>query len=450
MKTIFLCNDCGHEVLKWQGQCPACKAWNTLSEFKERPEKKTRGVLKTSTITNKPKQLNLVDVDDEIRFDTGMNELNRVLGGGAVLGSFVLVGGEPGIGKSTLLLQICDNICKNAKVLYISGEESLRQIKLRASRLNVKSSELFVLSETDMSVIMHEIDELKPNMIIIDSIQTVYKSDLTAAPGNTVQIKECAMEFMQYAKSSNTTIFIVGHVNKDGALAGPKILEHMVDSVLYFEGEKNISYRMLRAEKNRFGSTNEVGVFEMTEKGLVEVENPSAALLTGRPINSSGNCIACSMEGSRPILTEIQALVTKTSFGVPRRTSAGVDYNRTVLLLAILEKRVGLYLNTFDAYINVVGGLKIDETAIDLPLILAVASSYKEQPVQNDMISFGEVGLTGELRPVSNVSQRINEAYRLGFRKCVMPYQDLKDVKVPKDMEIFKAKSIIEAIKFAI
>lgn len=448
-KTIYMCSDCGNETIKWQGQCSACKAWNTLSEFKISPEKKTRGVLQNSVTNNKPIQIKEISNDNELRFNTGMNELNRVLGGGAVSGSFVLVGGEPGIGKSTLLLQICDNICKIAKVLYVSGEESLKQIKLRATRLGVQSDNLYVLSETDMSTIVREMDMLNPDVVIIDSIQTVYKSDIASAPGNTTQIKECAMELMQYAKSKNTTIFVVGHVNKDGAIAGPKILEHMVDCVLYFEGEKNIAYRMLRAEKNRFGSTNEIGVFEMSDKGLIEIENPSLALLSGRPEMSAGNCIACTIEGSRPILTEIQSLVTKSAFGVPRRTSAGVDYNRMVLLLAILEKRVGLYLSTNDAYINVVGGLKVDEPAIDLPIIIAVASSYMDKPVFEGLIAFGEVGLTGELRAVSSVGQRINEAYRLGFKICIIPNQDIKDVKIPKGIEIRKASNIIEAIKFS-
>lgn len=448
-KTAYLCSECGHDTIKWQGQCPSCKSWNTLEEFKVAPEKKTRGTLNLNE-NNKPISIKNITTDNEIRFDTGMNELNRVLGGGAVSGSFVLVGGEPGIGKSTLLLQICDNLCKSASVLYVSGEESLKQIKLRASRLSVSSDNLFVLSETDMGSIFREIDILKPDVVIIDSIQTVYKSDISSAPGNTTQIKECAMELMQYAKSKNTTIFVVGHVNKDGAIAGPKILEHMVDCVLYFEGEKNISYRCLRAEKNRFGSTNEIGVFEMSDKGLVEVENPSAVLLAGRPEMSSGNCIACTIEGSRPILTEIQSLVTKSSFGVPRRTSAGVDYNRMVLLLAILEKRVGLYLSTSDAYLNVVGGLKIDEPAVDLPIILAVASSYMDKPIREGVVSFGEVGLTGELRAVSGISQRINEAFRLGFKFCIVPNQNLSDVKIPNGIEVFCAKNISEAIKFAL
>ncbi|MFI3116049.1 MAG: DNA repair protein RadA [Clostridia bacterium] len=448
-KTVYLCSECGNESIKWQGQCPSCKQWNTLEEFKVAPEKKTRGII-NSIENNKPVKLVNITTDNEVRFDTGMNELNRVLGGGAVSGSFVLVGGEPGIGKSTLLLQICDNLCKTASVLYVSGEESLKQIKLRASRLSVSSENLFILAETDMSSIIREMDLAKPDVVIIDSIQTVYKSDISSAPGNTTQIKECAMELMQYAKSKNTTIFVVGHVNKDGAIAGPKILEHMVDCVLYFEGEKNISYRMLRAEKNRFGSTNEIGVFEMSDKGLVEIENPSAVLLAGRPESSAGNCIACTIEGSRPILTEIQALVTKTSFGVPRRTSAGIDYNRMVLLLAILEKRVGLYMSTNDAYLNVVGGLKIDEPAIDLPIILAIASSYMDKPVLENLASFGEVGLTGELRAVSGISQRINEAYRLGFKVCIVPNQDLNDVKIPKGLKVHKVKTIIDAIKIAL
>lgn len=447
-KTVFLCSDCGYESPKWYGKCPSCGAWNTLNEYKVKPETATRGVLSTDsrgTGQNKPVLLSDIDSATESRFQSGIGELDRVLGGGAVHGSFVLVGGEPGIGKSTLLLQMCQEMCRAAKVLYVSGEESLRQIKLRASRLGIRASNLFILAETDMDEIIHETDLLEPDILIIDSIQTVYRRDLTAAPGGTTQIKECAMSLMQYAKRHSVTIFIVGHVNKEGTLAGPKILEHMVDCVLYFEGEQTGPFRCLRAAKNRFGSTNEIGVFEMSDRGLLEVQNPSAAMLAGHPTGASGNCIACVMEGSRPLLAEVQALVAKTQFGVPRRTAAGVDYNRMVLLLAILEKRAGLFLSGSDAYVNVVGGMRLDEPAADLPMVLAITSSFRDKPLPEGVMSFGEVGLTGELRAVSCASQRIWEGYRLGFHTCILPDQDVGDV--PEHMNVVKVKTVQQALQ---
>lgn len=447
-KTIFLCSDCGYESPKWYGKCPSCGAWNTLSEYKVKPETATRGVLAADhrgAGQNKPILLSDIDSATESRFQSGIGELDRVLGGGAVHGSFVLVGGEPGIGKSTLLLQMCQEMCRAAKVLYVSGEESLRQIKLRASRLGIRASNLFILAETDMDEIIHETDLLEPDILIIDSIQTVYRRDLTAAPGGTTQIKECAMSLMQYAKRHSVTIFIVGHVNKEGTLAGPKILEHMVDCVLYFEGEQTGPFRCLRAAKNRFGSTNEIGVFEMSDRGLLEVQNPSAAMLAGHPTGASGNCIACVMEGSRPLLAEVQALVAKTQFGVPRRTAAGVDYNRMVLLLAILEKRAGLFLSGSDAYVNVVGGMRLDEPAADLPMVLAITSSFRDKPLPEGVMSFGEVGLTGELRAVSCASQRIWEAYRLGFHTCIVPDQDVGEV--PEHMNVVKVKTVQQALQ---
>lgn len=447
-KTIFLCSDCGYESPKWYGKCPSCGAWNTLSEYKVKPETATRGVLAADhrgTGQNKPTLLSDIDSATESRFQSGIGELDRVLGGGAVHGSFVLVGGEPGIGKSTLLLQMCQEMCRAAKVLYVSGEESLRQIKLRASRLGIRASNLFILAETDMDEIIHETDLLEPDILIIDSIQTVYRRDLTAAPGGTTQIKECAMSLMQYAKRHSVTIFIVGHVNKEGTLAGPKILEHMVDCVLYFEGEQTGPFRCLRAAKNRFGSTNEIGVFEMSDRGLLEVQNPSAAMLAGHPTGASGNCIACVMEGSRPLLAEVQALVAKTQFGVPRRTAAGVDYNRMVLLLAILEKRAGLFLSGSDAYVNVVGGMRLDEPAADLPMVLAITSSFRDKPLPEGVMSFGEVGLTGELRAVSCASQRIWEGYRLGFHTCIVPDQDVGEV--PEHMNVVKVKTVQQALQ---
>ena len=419
-KTVFLCSDCGYESPKWYGKCPSCGAWNTMSEFKPAAPSAARGTTSFVRGASRPTLLGDIETGDEARFLSGIGELDRVLGGGAVHGSFVLVGGEPGIGKSTLLLQMCQEMCRNARVLYVSGEESLRQIKLRAARLHISSPELYILSETDMDQIINETELMAPDILIVDSIQTVYKRDLTAAPGGTTQIKECAMSLMQYAKNKNVTIFIVGHVNKEGTLAGPKILEHMVDCVLYFEGESAGPFRCLRAAKNRFGSTNEIGVFEMSEHGLVEVANPSAAMLAGHPQGASGNCIACVMEGSRPLLAEVQALAAKTQFGVPRRTAAGVDYNRMVLLLAILEKRCGLFLSSSDVYVNVVGGMRLDEPAVDLPMLLAIASSFRDKPLPEGVMSFGEVGLTGELRA--------GETVRGGFPCAVIA--DLSSLRV--------------------
>ena len=448
-KTIYLCNECGYESAKWYGKCPSCGRWNTMDEFKEKTQPAARGVISSPLSVNKPQRIEEIETDHEERFFSGISELDRVLGGGAVQGSFVLVGGEPGIGKSTLLLQMCQEMSKKQDVLYVSGEESLKQIKLRAKRLDVSGKRLFILAETDLEQIFHETELLKPSILIIDSIQTIYKRDLQTAPGSVTQIKDCAMSLMQYAKLHNITIFIVGHVNKDGNLAGPKILEHMVDCVLYFEGERHISYRILRAAKNRYGSTNEIGVFEMTDHGLMAVDNPSAAMLAGHPQGSAGNCIACALEGSRPILAEIQALTCKTSFGVPRRMVAGVDYNRMVLLLAILEKRAGLYLSANDAYINVVGGMKLEEPAMDLPIILALASSYRDKPLEEGLMAFGEIGLTGELRAVTAASQRIWEASRLGFHTCIMPVQDLGD-NIPKGLKIFQVKNVIQAMEYAL
>lgn len=445
-KTVFLCSDCGYESPKWFGKCPSCGAWNTMSEFTPAPETVTRGVTSIQRGNARPTLLADIESGEESRFHSGIGELDRVLGGGAVHGSFVLVGGEPGIGKSTLLLQMCQEMCKTAKVLYVSGEESLRQIKMRATRLHISSPNLFVLAETDMGQIIQETDLLQPDILIVDSIQTVYKRDLTAAPGGATQIKECGMTLMQYAKGKAVTIFIVGHVTKEGTLAGPKMLEHMVDCVLYFEGESAGPFRCLRAAKNRYGSTNELGVFEMSDHGLLEVQNPSAAMLAGHPIGASGNCIACVMEGSRPLLAEIQALVARTQFGVPRRTAAGVDYNRMVLLMAILEKRCGLFLSGSDAYVNVIGGLRLDEPAVDLPIVLALASSLRDKPLPEGVMSFGEIGLTGELRAVSNASQRAGEAYRLGFHTCVMPVQDVEET-LRRKMNIVQVKTVGEAIQ---
>ncbi len=446
-KTIYLCDDCGYESPKWYGKCPSCGAWNTMKEMKIAPSvpKAVLHGVGNAGISQKPQPLDEVDTTAESRFTSGIGELDRVLGGGAVQGSFVLVGGEPGIGKSTLLMQMCQEMCRSAKVLYVSGEESLRQLKLRANRLQVRTPNLFVLAETSVDDIMEETDALKPDVLIVDSVQTIYRRDLASAPGGTAQIKECAMLLMQYAKRTGVTIFIVGHVNKEGSLAGPKILEHMVDCVLYFEGEQAGQFRCLRAAKNRFGSTNEIGVFEMTGAGLNEVQNPSAAMLAGHPENASGTCIACVVEGTRPILSEVQALVAKTQFGVPRRTAAGVDYNRMVLLLAILEKRAGLFLSGSDAYVNVVGGLRLEEPAADLPMVLAVASSFRDKPLPEGVLAFGEVGLTGELRAVSNASQRLAEGWRLGFHTALMPIQEY-DKSMVGNMNVICVKNVGQAI----
>ena len=445
-KTVFLCSDCGYESPKWYGKCPSCGAWNTMSEFKEKPVSAARGTNTFQRGESRPTLLKDIDTGDESRFHSGIGELDRVLGGGAVHGSFVLVGGEPGIGKSTLLLQMCQEMCKNARVLYVSGEESLKQIKIRAARLHISSPELYILAETDMEQIINETELLEPDILIVDSIQTVYKRDLTAAPGGTTQIKECAMSLMQYAKNRNVTIFIVGHVNKEGTLAGPKILEHMVDCVLYFEGEQQNSYRILRAAKNRFGATNEIGVFEMEDSGLSEVPNPSEMLLSGRPQDTPGTCVTCVMEGVRPVLAEVQALLAPTSFNVPRRTANGFDFNRANLLLAVLEKRGGLMVSSCDAYINVIGGLFLDEPAADLAMIVALASSFRDKPVSGDLAAIGEVGLTGELRSVNALGQRLSEVRRLGFTKCLIPARTGGKLDTPDGLQLIPVRNIREAL----
>ena len=394
-----------------------------------------------------PKKLHEVEADAEIRFSTGLGELDRVLGGGGVKGSLVLVGGAPGIGKSTLLLQICADLGKTQKILYVSGEESEQQIKLRAARLNVGSDGLYVLSETDLSAVLEAVSELKPEILIADSIQTLYHSENTSAPGSVSQVKDCTMLLMQLAKSSGVTVFVVGHVNKEGAIAGPKVLEHMVDCVLYFEGEQASSYRILRAAKNRFGSTNEIGVFEMAENGLREVPNPSELLLSGRPINAPGTCVACAMEGSRPVLAEVQALVARTSFNVPRRTTDGFDFNRANLLLAVAEKRGGLNLGMCDAYLNVIGGLQLNEPAADLPMVLAVASSFRDKPIDSSTTAIGEVGLTGEVRSVTALQQRLTEAARIGFTRCLIPRHGTQNLIAPAGLELIRVRNIREAIE---
>ncbi len=447
-KTIFYCTACGNETSKWQGRCPACGAWNTISEHVEKPLHS--GKINRTGASRMPQKLSQVAQDTEVRFSTGMGELDRVLGGGAVSGSLVLVGGAPGIGKSTLLLQICSSLCVRRTVLYVSGEESEKQIKLRAQRIGVMPDNLYVLSETMLSGILEQVEQLKPDILIVDSVQTLYNENNDSAPGSVSQVKDCTLAMMELSKSKGVTVFVVGHINKDGAIAGPKVLEHMVDCVLYFEGDPNSSYRLLRGAKNRFGSTNEIGVFEMADVGLVEVPNPSQMLLQGRPENASGTCVACVMEGTRPILAEVQALVTKTSFNVPRRTADGFDFNRAALLLAVAEKRGGMKLSVFDAYINIIGGLQLDEPGADLPVILAVASSYRDQPISDKMVAIGEVGLTGEVRAVSNLGQRLTEVSRLGFTTCIIPKNGTEKLEIPDNLKVYRVRNIREAIEICL
>ena len=449
-KTVFFCTQCGNETPKWAGQCPSCRAWNTLVEQPAEPKKKTavtaRAGSSLHTALNRPKPINQVETTDELRFDTGMSELDRVLGGGAVKGSLVLVGGAPGIGKSTLMLQICDSLCRFAKVLYVSGEESERQIKLRAERLKVRGEGLYLLAETNLEDIVEAVHELKPDVLIADSIQTLYNGDLTAAPGSIGQVKDCTMTLMQLAKGEGITVFVIGHVNKEGSIAGPKVLEHMVDCVLYFEGEQHNSYRILRAAKNRFGATNEIGVFDMGDSGLEEVPNPSETLLSGRPQDTPGTCVTCVMEGVRPVLAEVQALLAPSNFGNPRRASNGFDFNRAMMLLAVLEKRGGLLLGNCDAYINVIGGLFLDEPAADLALLIALASSFRDRPVPGDLAAIGEVGLTGELRSVNALSQRLSEVRRLGFTKCLIPARNSVKLSEPDGLQLIRVRNIREAL----
>ena len=449
-KTVFFCTSCGNESPKWMGRCPGCGAFNTMEEHIEKPVAPGRAKSAPVGLSRTPQRLREVNTDSELRFSTGMVELDRVLGGGAVAGSLVLVGGAPGIGKSTLLLQICVQLCTGRRVLYISGEESERQLKLRAQRLKVDPEELFILSETRLSDIVNAVDDMKPDILIVDSVQTLYNEENESAPGSVSQVKDCTMTLMQISKSQGITVFVVGHINKDGNIAGPKVLEHMVDCVLYFEGDQNSSYRLLRAAKNRFGSTNEIGVFEMMDAGLAEVPNPSQMLLEGRPEGASGTCVACVMEGTRPVLAEVQALVSQTTFNVPRRTADGFDFNRAVLLMAVAEKRAGLKLSAFDAYINVIGGLRLDEPGADLPVVLAVASSYRDTPISGDLAAIGEVGLTGEIRSVSHMNQRLGEVARLGFQKCIIPRGGSEKLEIPAGLTVYRVKNIREAIEMAL
>ena len=450
-KTVYFCQNCGHEESKWLGQCPMCKEWNTFVE-----EKIDSGVTKGTTAGAREVResvrdarivrLNDVTADDDTRVTTGIRELDRVLGGGIVPGSLVLVGGDPGIGKSTLLLQVCQRLAGEKKVLYISGEESQAQIKLRANRMGAFAQGLYLLCETNLEIIRGVIEKERPELVIIDSIQTMYSEDVSSAPGSVSQVRESTNVFMQLAKGLCIPIFIVGHVTKEGTVAGPRVLEHMVDTVLYFEGDRHASYRILRAVKNRFGSTNEIGVFEMRQTGLEEVENPSEYMLSGRPEQASGSVVACSMEGTRPILIEIQALVCHSNFGMPRRTAAGTDYNRVNLLMAVLEKRLGMALGSSDAYVNIAGGIKMNEPAIDLGIVMALVSSYRNRPVDEKTIVFGEVGLSGEVRAVNMPEQRVAEAKKLGFETCILPEVCLKMVKGIKGIRLVGVKTVADAV----
>ena len=439
-KSVYFCQNCGHEESKWLGQCPMCKEWNTFAEEKVVSIKGQKSSVEKQV---QAVTLSSVTTDEDERMTTELVELDRVLGGGIVPGSLVLVGGDPGIGKSTLLLQVCQKLsAMNKKVLYISGEESLKQIKLRANRMGEFSENLYLLCETNLNLIQTAIEREKPDVVVIDSIQTMYNEEIGSAPGSVSQVRESTNVFMQLAKGMNIAIFIVGHVTKEGTVAGPRVLEHMVDTVLYFEGDRHASYRILRGVKNRFGSTNEIGVFEMRKEGLVEVENPSEFMLSGKPENASGSVVACAMEGTRPMLMEIQALVCKSNFGMPRRTAAGIDYNRVNLLMAVLEKRVGFPLSGYDAYVNIAGGIRMNEPAVDLGIIMAVASSYKNRPVSEDTIVFGEVGLSGEVRAVTMPEQRVAEAKKLGFKVCVVPEVSLKSIGKVEGIEVIGVKSV--------
>lgn len=443
-KTVFFCQNCGHESSKWLGQCPGCREWNTFVE--ETVSAKTTKTQHREKAAE-PVTLKEISIQEDSRMCTGIAEFDRVLGGGIVPASMVLVGGDPGIGKSTLLLQVCQKLSAQGKhVLYISGEESLKQIKMRAGRIGDFTDSLFLLCETNLEEIKSVIEQKKPEIVVIDSIQTMYNEAVSSAPGSVSQVRESTGVLMQIAKGLGVSVFIVGHVTKDGSVAGPRVLEHMVDTVLYFEGDRHASYRILRGVKNRFGSTNEIGVFEMREKGLVEVQNPSEYMLNGRPADASGSIVACSMEGTRPILMEIQALICRTNFGMPRRTAAGCDYNRVNLLMAVLEKRAGLSLSSCDAYINIAGGIKMNEPAVDLGIVLAIISSYRDVAVSDKVVAFGEVGLSGEVRAVSMAEQRVLECKKLGFEKIVLPKACMNSLKNVSGIELCPVENVREAI----
>lgn len=453
IKTKYVCQSCGYENPKWLGKCPECMKWNTFVEEIEDKSSKSnhRETFVIDKSSQKPVNINSITIKHEERFSSGINELNRVLGGGIVRGSLVLVGGDPGIGKSTLLLQVSESVAQSGKkVLYISGEESESQIKMRAERLNAKSENLYIMAENNLNIIEHNLEGFDPDLIILDSIQTVFTPDIASAPGTVSQIKEGTSRFMRISKKMGISTFIVGHVTKEGSLAGPKIMEHMVDTVLYFEGERYNTYRLIRAVKNRFGSTNELGVFEMSEKGLQELENPSKALISEKPENASGSVIVSTVEGTRPMLLELQALVSPTSFGIPRRTATGIDFNRVNLLLAVLEKRAGMQIQNQDVYLNIVGGIKINEPSMDLGVILAVASGFRNIPISGEVAVTGEVGLTGEIRGVSYIEKRISECRKLGFKKIIIPKSNYEAVKDVKGIEIWPVENVRQAINMVL
>lgn len=441
-KTIFVCSECGGETARWSGQCPSCGAWNTLSE-----ELRTKTATGNAprVMTAAPKKLADIAEQDEPRLQTGIKELDRVLGGGIVPGGLMLIGGDPGIGKSTLLLQVCAQVGATRNILYVSGEESARQIRLRADRLGVDTERLFVLCENDMDTVLAAVESTRPDLLIIDSIQTMTLSAVASGAGSVTQVRECTSAIMHTCKALDLPVFIVGHVNKDGAIAGPKVMEHIVDCVLSFEGDRHTTYRMLRCAKNRYGSTNEIGVFEMRDKGLCEVENPSAMLLSGRLENVSGTCIACTLEGTRPLLAEVQSLVTPTAFGNARRMATGFDYNRFNLILAVLEKRAGYYFSTLDAYINIIGGIRLDEPAADLAVALALVSGLKDTPLPHDTVAFGEIGLSGEVRAVNNAQARVSEAARLGFTRILLPAHNSQGLEAPRGVTLIPVRTVREA-----
>ena len=447
-KTIFFCTECGNEAPKWSGRCGACGAWNSMVEQSEKVLKGGKKQVSAKPVKAQP--ITDIDTSDEIRFSTGMGELDRVLGGGAVKGSLVLVGGAPGIGKSTLMLQICQQLGTFSKVLYVSGEESAHQLKLRARRLGVEGADLLVLSETCLGNIVACVEQEQPDVLIVDSIQTLYNEELDSPAGGVGQVKDCTMALMQLAKGQGITVFVIGHVNKEGSIAGPKVLEHMVDCVLYFEGDQHMTYRILRAAKNRFGATNEIGVFEMIDRGLKEVENPSEMLLSGRPEDAPGTCVTCVMEGARPVLAEVQALIAPSAASNPRRTSNGFDYQRAAMLLAVLEKRGGLKVSQCDAYLNIIGGLTLDEPAADLAAVVAIASSYLDKPVPGHMAAIGEVGLSGEIRSISHLEQRLCEVQRLGFTQCMIPANRAKELKPLPNLEILPVQNVAQALQLLV
>ncbi len=447
LKTSFACQNCGYIAPKWMGKCPECGSWSSfVEEIEESPATQGKGKESINVNTDRPKKLKEVQIIKEDRYTSSISELDIVLGGGIVTGSLVLVGGDPGIGKSTILLKVANNVgIQNKKVLYVSGEESAKQTKLRADRLGVDSDNLFILAENNMDIVLKYVEELKPDLLIIDSIQTVFMPSVTSSPGSVSQVREVTNVLMKVSKGIGVATFIVGHVTKSGSIAGPKVLEHMVDTVLYFEGEKFNIYRLLRAVKNRFGSTNEIGIFEMTGRGLIEVQNPSKLFLTNKEKPVAGSAIVCTIEGSRPVMVEIQALVSQSNFGSARRMSSGIDYNKVVMLMAVLEKRLGLMLHDQDGYVNVVGGMEVNEPAVDLALVSAIASSFRNRVIANDFVMFGEVGLTGEVRPVNHIQQRLNESQKLGFKNCIVPKGNVEAVDIPKGLNVYGVTNIEEA-----